>query len=104
MQQQSDMQPGPSPDITLHFLDDSGVLFDAGRHQLYSLNATATYIWCCLEEGLDLARIERGLQETFAFSAQAAATHVAAILRQWQELGLLRRIANGDDVDRHRSP
>ncbi len=101
MQEQSDKRPGPGPDVTLHFLDDTGVLFDAGRRQLYSLNATATYIWCCLEDGLDRARIECGLEQTFGFAQGAAASHVAAILGQWRELGLLRQVAHADGIDKH---
>lgn len=96
-------QSGPNPDLTLHFLDNSGVLFDAGHRRLYSLNTTATYIWCCLEEGFDRGRIEQGLQQTFGFAPSAAATHVAEILQQWRTLGLLRLPVDGNGTDRPQS-
>ena len=101
MQQQTDKHPSPGPNITLHFLDDSGVLFDAESHRLYSLNTTATYIWCCLEEGHERAHIESSVRQTFGFEPDIAASHVAAILREWNELGLLRQAArNAPDHER----
>lgn len=95
MRPRADHQQGPAPDVTLHLLDEAGVLFNAGTHQLYSLNTTATYVWCCLEEGFGPARIEHGLEQTFGFDPDAAKAHLGTILRQWQDLGLLRQTTGG---------
>ncbi|HKU93967.1 MAG TPA: PqqD family peptide modification chaperone [Vineibacter sp.] len=72
------------------------MLFNAGTHQLYSLNTTATYIWCCLEEGFAPAQIAHELERTFNFESDAARAHLSAILRQWRELGLLQQPAAND--------
>lgn len=99
MYQPADMHLGPAPGVTLHFLDDAGVLFDASTHQLYSLNTTATYIWCCLEEDFELTQITLELERTFSFETDAAKAHLTAILRQWRELGLVRHSAVSSTLD-----
>jgi hypothetical protein len=90
MEQQTSAQPSPGPDITLHFLDDAGVLFDASRRRLFRLNTTAAYIWCCLEDGQSRESIQRGLEETFGLTPTLAASHLDGIFGDWAALGLLR--------------
>ncbi len=102
MQQQITVQPSPRPDITLHFLDEAGVLFDASQRRLFRLNTTAAYIWCCLEDGQPLNRIQQGLQGTFGFTAAVAASHLEGILGDWCALGLLRRDVSDHQGDARR--
>jgi hypothetical protein len=77
------------PDVSLHFLEDSGVLFDAGRRQLYALNKAAAFIWCCLEEGLSSDEIIHRLENTLGFAAEEARAHFEAMLGKWRDMGLL---------------
>jgi hypothetical protein len=95
MEQQASAQPSPAPDITLHFLDEAGVLFDASRRRLFRLNTTAAYIWCCLEEGQSRGTIQRGLEETFGLTPKLAASHLDGIFSDWAALGLLRDSDDG---------
>ena len=98
MQYQADTKPVPGPNVTLHLLDESGVLFNAGTQQLYNLNTTATFIWCCLEEGLDQGEILRALAQTFGFDAHTAEAHATEIIRQWRQLGLLGPSGRGNST------
>jgi hypothetical protein len=89
VRERSPLLPEVSPRVSLHLLDDDGLLFDAAERRLYALNTAATFVWCCLEEafGWDetLKRLERG----FGFSRAEADAHLAGILAEWRELGLL---------------
>jgi hypothetical protein len=42
----------PAADTSLHLLDDGGLLFSEDSRDLYTLNATAAFVWSCLEEAL----------------------------------------------------
>lgn len=75
--------------VSLHFLEDSGLLFDADAGKLYSLNTTATFIWCQLQERAGVDQIVLQLMSTFGLRGDAARDYLDAILRQWRDLGLL---------------
>lgn len=79
----------PSKDASLFVLDNVGVVFIEARQELYELNATATYIWCRLEEGFKPSEITRDLAMIFGFAASDAERHVCDSLGQWHALGLL---------------
>lgn len=79
----------PQTDVTLHILDQEGVLFDAGRQCAYAINATATFIWCCLERGMAPAEIIQELGQTFGISKVSAEDYLGTALRHWRELNLL---------------
>ena len=38
--------------LRLFLLEDEGILFSEGHQEVYALNTPATYVWCCLEEGM----------------------------------------------------
>lgn len=80
-----------SPGVTLHFLGNEGVLFDATAQKLYAANTTATFIWCCLEDGLTRADMAVQLSKVFGVPRADAATYVDEILGRWLELGLMGR-------------
>jgi len=75
--------------ISLHFLGPEAVLFDAARQCLYSSNTTATFIWCCLEEGMSPSAIAGTMAERFGMEPTAARTAIAQALRQWHALKLV---------------
>src|SRR5262249_11944107 len=79
----------PGQYVTLHILDDDGVLFDASRQSVYTLNTTGTFIWCCLKEGLSMPDVARRLQATFGISADGAEDYLTSAIRCWSELGLI---------------
>jgi hypothetical protein len=75
--------------ISLHFLDTEAVLFDSARQCLYSSNTTATFIWCCLEEGMSPSAIAGTMAERFGMTPGAARTAISQALRQWHALKLV---------------
>ncbi len=79
----------PNSCVSLHILDDSGVLFDAVNGRTYALNTTATFIWCCVDEGQGPAEITQRLRETFGLSSAEASRYVNSALQSWREAGLL---------------
>lgn len=91
-------------DVSLHFLGSGGVLFDAAARKLYAANTTATFIWCCLEEGLAPAGVAARLRRTFGLSVAAADEAVAAALGAWRGIGLLGGAAPGEDDSRAPPP
>ncbi len=89
--------PRLRPGATLQFLDGAGMLFLTGSQQLFSLNTTAAFIWCLLEDGLPPGRIAEQLNATFGLARAEAESCVIHVLQQWSELGLLdaEGMANG---------
>ena len=88
--------------ISLHFLDTEAVLFDSARQCLYSSNTTATFIWCCLEEGMSPSTIADTMAEHFGMTPAAARAATGQALRQWHALKLVGPAApNGDTAPTH---
>lgn len=75
--------------ISLHFLDAEAVLYDSARQCLYSTNTSATFIWCCLEEGMAPSEIARTMASRFETTAEAARAVVGQAIRQWRALKLV---------------
>lgn len=81
--------PRLRPGATLQFLDGAGMLFLTGSQQLFSLNTTAAFIWCLLEDGLKPAEIAARLNSTFGLGRADAEACIEQVMQQWSELGLL---------------
>jgi hypothetical protein len=81
--------PRPGRHVSLHIVDDGGLLFHAGNRQLYTLNTAATFLWCLLEDGADLETMAAGLQQRFGFDAGTAAQWRDTALAQWLLHGLV---------------
>ncbi|MDX6752119.1 PqqD family peptide modification chaperone [Geminicoccaceae bacterium 1502E] len=79
----------PARGVSLHLIDDQGLLFDARGEALYSLSTSAAWLWCSLEEGTSAADLREAYTASFGRSPEDAARDVDATLRSWQELGLL---------------
>ncbi|MCK6451153.1 MAG: PqqD family peptide modification chaperone [Alphaproteobacteria bacterium] len=75
--------------FTLHYLEDTAVLFDAAAQRLYELNATAAYIWTYLEQRVPASVIVGNLCATFGFPREAAETHVRSVLASRQRLSVV---------------
>lgn len=88
----SDITAAPAPAasrFTLHYLDDTAVLFDSAAQRLYALNATAAYIWSCLEQLMPAGMVVQSLCETFGFPATLAESHVRDVMASRQRLSLV---------------
>ena len=79
----------PRRHVSLHFLGDEGVLFDAAAQRLYAVNTTATCVWCCLEEEMSPARIAERLNDAFGLAKSEAMSYVTDIVARWRELRLV---------------
>jgi Coenzyme PQQ synthesis protein D (PqqD) len=84
-----DVTVRPRAGISLHLIDDEGVLLDSADQKLYRLNATGAFIWCCIEEGASTAGCIARLRSTFDLSDRNARSYVAAAVDGWASLGLL---------------
>ena len=73
-------------DLSLHLVGEEGLLLDPAHQRLYALNAGAALIWSFLKDGKSPAEVSRSLNEQFAVPADAAASYVAAVLRQYESL------------------
>jgi len=78
--------PAATRQTSLHFLENEALLFDKARQSLYGLNATAAFIWCCLEDGMDARATIDSLQTTFALSPEQAREQLGCFLDQWRML------------------
>ena len=73
--------------VRLFVLGDEGVLFSEWRQELYTLNASATFLWCLIEDGLSLDGLVDVYAQTFALTRTASEDHVYPILLRWFGLG-----------------
>lgn len=77
------------PTVRCYVLDDEAVLFCKATGDLYRLNTTATFIWCCCEENLAPLAIARALSEAFQIGLSQARHDVVRAFSAWQRQGLL---------------
>lgn len=90
--------PRHAEHVSLHFLGSESVLFDSTRQCLYATNTTATFIWCCLEEGMAPAAIAAMMVERFGMDTAKARVAIGQALRQWRTLKLMgSATTNGSD-------
>jgi len=77
-----------------HFfvLGNGGVLFSEPQQEICSFNSVATFVWCCLEEGLSSDAITRQFANTFSVTLAEANPAICEILHRWQGLGYITGI------------
>jgi hypothetical protein len=75
--------------VSLHFIGDSGVLFDRMRQVLFGANPMATLIWCLLEERQSVEDTVAFIMRACSAPRQAAERYVADALGAWSKAGLL---------------
>lgn len=81
--------PATSPHVSLHIVENSGLLFDRRQQMLFSANASAAYIWCCLEECVSPTEIVTKLERRFSFDREQARRYFTRIVERWREDGLI---------------
>lgn len=77
------------PTARLHILDDQALLFHERRQKLYTLDRTAAFIWCCLEEGLQAAEAAERLAAAASLTRDASLDLVAQAIKSWRDIGLV---------------
>jgi hypothetical protein len=73
-------------DLSLYLVGEEGLLLDPAHQRLYALNTGAALIWSLLKDGKSPAEVSRSLNAQFAVPADAAASYVADVLRQYESL------------------
>ena len=79
----------PTPGVELFILDEAGLLLASHTGELLTLTTTATFIWCALEEQMELGRLIAAYGNAFGRSDAVAAGEVRAALSGWARSGLL---------------
>jgi len=79
--------PTFSEEVSLFVLDDIGIVFSEGTQEIYELNASATYIWCLLDEGKTPAQVTRGLEEMLGCPTSRAQEILQEAFTDWSERG-----------------
>jgi hypothetical protein len=82
--------PVPRPQLEYHELDDGGVIYDASRDKVHTLNGTAAYVWNCLDGSHSLAQIALNLHEHVHRPVKALIEDVRTVVSHFQHEGLLR--------------
>ncbi len=78
--------------LSLFLLEDEGILFSEGHQEIYVLNTPATYVWCCLEEGLTPDEITDAFSASFDVCIEQAAQSTGDLLSRWQASGFIRGV------------
>jgi hypothetical protein len=89
----------PRRGTEVRFLDGEGLLFDSTSQKLYAANRAATFVWCCLEDGMAAGEIVRAMHRTLRLSVTTAQDYVETAVREWRRHGLLT-----DSIERPAPP
>ena len=90
---QSALDPGARPrfaaDVELMTLDDEAFAYSAGMQALFSLNATARFIWRACDAGRDIGEVIARTAAEFALDSEDARMFVESAIGDWRANGLL---------------
>lgn len=79
-----------SDHVIFRALDTGGVLVHLDGHQIFELNATATFIWPLLVAGMDRATIAAALVGTFEVETLEAEAAIDRLLADLASHGLFQ--------------
>jgi hypothetical protein len=74
----------------LFIVGDTGIVFSEATQSLHGLNTAATMVWCWVEDGLTLGKIELRLTQAMGVAAPEGHEALTGLLAQWRALGLLQ--------------
>jgi hypothetical protein len=74
----------PLDDVSLHILGDEAILFDRRRQRFYAANASAAFIWACLEERQTPEQTIELLVGQHGLDRELACQSVAQVIGQWE--------------------
>jgi hypothetical protein len=76
-------------DVSLHFLDEGGVVLDARSQRIFRFDRFSTLVWCLFAECRTIDRVKRRLVQTHGLSREAANRNVDIAVADWRRQGLL---------------
>lgn len=77
-------------DLTVREVDHETLVLDRYLGKIHQLNATAGYILSCCDGSTSIGEIVRRVASDFGASNETATRDVAAVIKQFRELGLLQ--------------
>jgi hypothetical protein len=80
----------PAEGLHLFILGDEGVLFSEANGEFYRLTPAATFVWCCLEEGMGWPAIGDALAAWRGIPAEQAGRELAEVAAHWLGQGVLK--------------
>jgi hypothetical protein len=80
----------PAPGVEFLPLNGEGLLFDQNGQRLFHLNAVATVIWSCLDNGQDIEHIAQATGQAMCIEHVRARQYVVDMLKAWRTAGLLQ--------------
>ncbi|VAW80811.1 hypothetical protein MNBD_GAMMA13-1936 [hydrothermal vent metagenome] len=89
--------------IHSYLLGNEILLYSDVRQAIYRLNPSASFMWCCYEEGLADAQIVAELVETFPVDEAQAKHDLATTFDEWRQLGLLGESPESQGIDEYDS-
>ena len=89
--------------IHSYLLDNEMLLYCEARQSIYRLNPSASFLWCCYEDGLSEQQMVAELAETFPIDEAQAQRDLTATLDEWQQLGLLGETPELQDAEENHS-
>jgi hypothetical protein len=78
----------PSKGTLFFMLDDDKLLFFSDTQQIYTLNDSAAYIWCLLEDRRNLVEIADAMVAN-GMAPETAGEQLSAAIKHWLQLGVL---------------
>ena len=97
-------KPATFAELSLHYIGDEALLLDSTRHRLYGLNSCAALIWRGLKSGISPDAVALLLNEQFDVPMKTAASHVAAVLMQYDAPALDHEGSRPASADRRPQP
>jgi Coenzyme PQQ synthesis protein D (PqqD) len=79
-------------DVEWVVLDGEAVLYDPGTHMMHRLNAGAGAVWAACDGTASADEITRAIEDAYSGSHDAIARDVPAVIENFRQLGLLRRL------------
>jgi hypothetical protein len=80
----------PAQGVEFLPINDEGLLFDQNGQRLFHLNAVATFIWSCLDQGHDIEDIAQATGQAMRVKHVRARQYVLDMLKTWRVTGLLQ--------------
>ena len=79
----------PRPDLAIENVDGELIVLDKAAGKVHQLNSSASFIWICLTDGLDIDETVLMFSETFDVDPAAALSDVQTALTEFESLGLV---------------
>jgi hypothetical protein len=76
--------------VATEFEGSEGVLVDLNAKRYYQLNATAMFIWQCLEKGQSVSEIVSGLTENYEVTSEHAEASIVRLILDLETRKLIR--------------